>query len=386
MQLPDDKIMKTYDFALTWSGTIKERFVALLQAACKKRKLSFLWISEDNAKNVARGLDQKSIAIKILLDTEATYNKKGDIYTRICYDVKDSGGVVINDPDRAQAAIDKSAMHYELINAGIMAPYTVVVRNWEPTTFRLPDEEKKKLGIPFVIKPALGYGQLGVIRNARGTIREIAQARKFDRGDNFLLQEKIMPIELGGKRAWFRVFNVFDTIISCWWDDQANRYEHVGYEEFNKYSLFPLAKIVSKIAAITRMAWFSSEIAIDEKQGQKRFLAIDYVNDQCDMTSQSEASSGVPDLVTQFTANNIVDAASGLINNEKISKRYSIFLRDATVEIKGLGSSQELLKQAGPKAHYFYNNWRNKISKIFHRPQPLTGIEKNNSGSYARKR
>ncbi|MCF7908601.1 MAG: hypothetical protein K9L86_07025 [Candidatus Omnitrophica bacterium] len=357
--------MKRYDFGLTWSGNIKERFVVLLQAACKQRKLSFLWISKDNVRQVARDLDQRKLVIKALLDTEATYNKKGDIYTRICYDVKDSGGVVINDPDRAQSAIDKSAMHYELINAGIMAPYTVVVRNWEPTTFRLPDEEKKKLGVPFVIKPALGYGQLGVIRDARGTIREIAQARKFDRGDNFLLQEKIVPIQIEGKRAWFRGFNVFDTIIPCWWDDQANRYEHIGYEEFNKHSLFPLAKIVSKIASITRMAWFSSEIAIDEKQGKKRFLVIDYVNDQCDMTSQSETPSGVPDQIAQFTANNIVDAAQRFINNKKISKRYSIFLKDAMIEIRGLGSSPELLKQAGPKAHYFYNNWRNKILKIF---------------------
>lgn len=348
--------------------------MALLQAACEQRKLSFLWISKDNARSVARDLDQRKLTIKVLLDTEATYNKKGDIYTRICYNVKDSGGVVINDPDRAQAAIDKSTTHYELINAGIMAPYTFVVRNWEPATFRLPDEEKKKLGIPFVIKPALGYGQLGVIRDARGTIREIAQARSFDRGDNFLLQEKIMPIGLEGKRAWFRGFNVFDTIIPCWWDDQANRYEHVGYEEFNKHSLFPLAKIVSKIAAITRMAWFSSEIAIDQKQEKKRFLVIDYVNDQCDMTSQSETPSGVPDAVTQFTADNIVDAAHRFINNKKISKRYSIFLKDATIVIRGLGSSPELLKQAGPKAHYFYNNWRNKILKMFRGPQPLNKL------------
>ena len=365
MQLPDNKIMKIYDFGLTWSGTIKERFVALVQDVCKRNKLSFLWISKENVKSVARDLDQKKLAIKVLLDTEATYNKKGDIYTHICYDVKDSGGVVINDPDRAKAAIDKSVTHYELINAGIMNPYTVVVRNWEPATFRLPDEEKKRLGVPFVIKPALGYGQLGVIRDARGTIREIARARNFDRGDNFLLQEKIVPAELENKRAWFRVFNVFDTIIPCWWDDQANRYEHIGYEEFNRHSFFPLAKIVSKIAEITRMAWFSSEIAIDNKTGQKRFLVIDYVNDQCDMTSQLETPSGVPDQVAQFTANGIVDAAYRLINQERLSKRYSIFLKDAMIEIKGLGSSQELLKQAGPKDHYFYNNWRNKILKIF---------------------
>ena len=70
--------MKRYDFGLTWSGNIKEKFVELLQSACEQRKLSFLWISKDNARSVARDLDQKKLAIKVLLDTEATYNKKGD--------------------------------------------------------------------------------------------------------------------------------------------------------------------------------------------------------------------------------------------------------------------------------------------------------------------
>lgn len=358
--------MKSFDFGISWSGNIKERFVRLLQLACKKKGLSFFWISNDNLKEVSRALDRKEISIKVLLDTEATYNKKGDPYAHICYDIKDSGGVVINDPDRAKAAIDKSVMHYELINTGIITPYTVVVRNWEPKNFRLPDQEKEKLGVPFVIKPALGYGQLGVIRNARGTIREIATARHYDRGDNFLLQEKIAPIEVAGRRAWFRGFNVFDTIIPCFWDDQLNRYEHISYEELNEYGLFPLVKIISKIAGITRMAWFSTEIAIDQKNGQKRFVVIDYVNDQCDMTSKIETPSGVPDQIAEHTASCIVDAAGSIINQKKVSKRYSIFLKDATIEMRGLGSSPELLKQIPPKKQRFYNNWQSKVLKIFH--------------------
>ncbi|MFH1504367.1 MAG: hypothetical protein ABIH08_03135 [Candidatus Omnitrophota bacterium] len=358
--------MKKYDFGVTWSGNIKERFIILLRSACQDKKLTFLWISKDNVAKVAQDLEQKKTSIKVLLDTEATYNKKGDIYAKICYAVKDSEGVVINDPDRTKSAIDKSATHYELTGAGITAPYTIVVRNWEPNSFCLSEEDKKKIGVPFVIKPALGYGQLGVIRDARGTIREIAKARNYDKGDNFLLQEKINPIEIAGKRAWFRVFNIFDTIIPCWWDDQRNIYEHIGYEEFNKQSLFPLTKIVSTIAGITRMAWFSTEIAIDNKKDQRRFIVIDYVNDQCDMTSQVETPSGVPDLVARYTAKCIISAAERLINYGKLSKKYSIFLKDANIEIRGLGSSQDVLKPVQTQKRSSYNNWRNKILKIFH--------------------
>lgn len=337
--------MNRYDFALNWSGTKEENFVKFLKGACSAQKLSFLWISDENVKGIVRKLESHELTVKMLLDTEATYHKRGDPYVRVCYAVKDSGGVVVNDPDRAKVAIDKAVTHYELVNVGVTVPYTIVVRNWEPKNFKLTEAERQQLGVPFVIKPALGYGQQGVLRDARGTIREIASARNFDRGDNFLLQEKIVPLNLDGKRAWFRVFNVFDTIIPCWWDDQQNRYEHVGYEEFNNFRLYDLAKIVSKIAAATKMVWFSTEIAIDRKDGARRFLAIDYVNDQCDMSTLSETLSGVPDAVVRHTANSMVDAACRTMNNERLSRQYAIFLKDATIEIRGLGVSPDLLKQ-----------------------------------------
>ena len=147
--------MEKYDFGLGWSEN-KENFIDFLETACKEKKLSFLWVSDINIKDVLKKLENGRLRIKVLLDTEATYNKEKDIYARLCYAAKDAGGAVINYPDRTKLAVDKSAMHYELINAGINVPYSVVVRNWEPGNFRLTDEERRRLGAPFIIKPALG--------------------------------------------------------------------------------------------------------------------------------------------------------------------------------------------------------------------------------------
>ena len=337
--------MEIYDFALNWNSVKEDVFVRLSRERCEKRKMKFLWINDDNIKQVILDLNQRKTKIRVLLDTDATFNKKDDLYARVCYMVKDLGGVVINDPDRSKNAIDKSIMHFELMNSNITTPYTIVVRNWEPKKFRLSNEEKRRLGTPFIIKPAQGYGQLGVVREAKGSIKEIAKARKYDRGDNFLLQEKISPISLGGRRAWFRVINVFETIIPCWWDDQEQDYEHVTMEEFNRYRLYPLARISSKISAISRVVWFSSEIAIDRKNGKNRFVVIDYVNDQCDMTTKSEWPKGVPDAVVEYNAKRIVDAAYQFIHGEKLSKKFTIFLKDAKIELRGLGTSQDFLKQ-----------------------------------------
>jgi len=357
--------MRRIHFGLNWSGTVREAFVVFLEEACRRERLSFLWISDENLKEAVKKLETNQMRIRVLLDTEATYNKKGDFYARACYAVKDSGGAVINDPDRTKVAIDKSITQYELQNAGIETPYTVIVRNWEPNTYRLSESERTKLGIPFVIKPALGYGQLGLVRDARGSIREIAKARNYDRGDNFLLQEKIIPIELAAKRAWFRVFNIFNTIIPCWWDDHQNRYQHVDYEEFNSYGLYPLVKIVAKIAGLTRMAWFSTEVAIDKKNGKKRFVTIDYVNDQCDMSTQTETPSGVPDSVVKYTANHIVSVASRFIREGKVSKRYAILLKDARVELRGLGSAPDLLNPTASQKAAKPDSFGYRVLKFF---------------------
>lgn len=339
--------MQEYDFGLTWCEKEKEHFTTSLKDASAKKNLSFLWIYDENVRDLVKRLESGDLKVKFLLDNVATYAEEKDPYTRVCYAVKDNGGVIVNDPDRAKIATDKSIMHYELVNAGITTPFSVIIRNWQPADFKLTKEEKEKLGKPFVIKPASGYARQGVIQNARSTIRAIARARNFDPGDNFLLQEKIEPTEFGGRRAWFRVFHIFDTIIPCWWDDRTSVYEHVSESEFKDYRLAPLARIVAKIADIMPMVWFSTEIAIDRKFGAPRFVAIDYVNDQCDMTAQSQDKAGVPDAIVAFIAKSIVDTAYNVINGKPIKNDYMILFRgNKKIHLRGLGDAPEPLAPA----------------------------------------
>jgi len=224
----------------------------------------------------------------------------------------------------------------------------VVVRKWEPKKIKLTEKEREQLGVPFIIKPGCGWGHRGIVYDAKGTVREIAEARNYNWGDNFLLQEKVEPLTLSGKKAWFRVFNIFDKIIPCWWNYRTSRYDHVTVEEFKKYKLTPLVRITTKIAQMTDMVWFSTEVALDEKDKKRRFLAIDYVNDQCDMEAQSEDKNGVPDYIVKFTAYSIIHSIQQLISGkkEKEKKRYTILLaEDNHIGMKGLGYAPELLTQ-----------------------------------------
>jgi hypothetical protein len=325
--------MKHYDFALAWNSGSKENFVKWIRKECTLRGLRFLLITEKNVETVIDDLEKNRLKVRFLLDNEADYDDKKNVFARLCYAVKDIGGSVVCDPDDARQASNKAITHYDLVKVKIPVPYTIVVRNWEPDDFDLTDDERKRLGEPFIIKPASGFGQKGVVKNARGSIAEIALARHFNRGDDFLLQEKITPLVIDGKETWFRVYFLFGEIIPCWWDTEVGSYKHVTLREMYNLKLLPLARIVSEIARVTNMDFFSSEIAITGKGKDRRFVAIDYVNDQPELCVRSENDKfGPVSEVVQRIAEKIVTTSWKIAHNTPLAIYRSIWLAKARVE------------------------------------------------------
>lgn len=325
--------MKRYDFALAWNSGSKENFLKWTKKECSVRGLRFLLITEKNIEKIVNELEKGKLKIDFLLDNEADYDDKKNLFARLCYAVKDTDGWVVCDPDDARQASNKAITHYDLVKAKIPVPYTIVVRNWEPDDFTLTKEEMKRLGTPFIIKPASGFGQKGVIKNANGSIAEIAQARHFNRGDDFLLQEKIEPLVLKEKQAWFRVYFLFGEIIPCWWNTEIGSYDHVTLREMYQFRLLSLARIMSEIARITNMDFFSSEIAITGSGKDRRFIAIDYVNDQPELCVRSEKGKfGPVSDVVQHIAERIVGIAWRKSKNLPARVYRSIWLAKARVE------------------------------------------------------
>ena len=317
---------KTWDFALGWPEYKERPFIEWLKRECELKKMSFLWVHDGNVDDVIKNVESGSTLIKFLFDMNATYSVPYDRYAHLCYAVKDTRRKVLNDPDDAKSATDKSVTHYDLLEAGIPVPFTVVVRRWEPDTFKLTEAERKNLGIPFVIKPATGYGKIGVVMDAK-TLKEVAKARDFAKGDNFLLQERIEPVTLNGKRAWFRVFYVFGEAIPCWWDIcTGGTYQHVTFSEMYNFKLLHLVRIVTRIARITNMEFFTTEIAVSRRGDQKVPIAIDYVNDQCDLDVKSEQPSAPPNDVVEHIIRSIVRYAKELQQGQQLPRGIGVWL------------------------------------------------------------
>ena len=301
--------MTTYDLGFIFVGDKKEAIIKWLRKEISLRGLKFIWINEKNVQDILQKIESNKIKINFLVDNESNYYNPEDIYTKVCYTVKDRGGVVVDDPDNARASSDKSVTHFDLVEAGLPVPYTVVVRNWHPDDFSLTKEQLKNLGTPFIIKPARGFGQKGIIKNASGDITEIAEARHFSRGDNFLLQEKIIPTMLNDYPGWFRIYYLFGEIIPCFWNPENGSYRHVSLREMHTYRLLPLARLISEISRLVNMKFFSSEIALTGKGRDRRFVIIDYVNDQVELCVRPTKIGGPVPEVVQHIAETIAEIA-----------------------------------------------------------------------------
>jgi len=300
--------MEEYDFGLCWTSDAEQYlFINILRKECTQRSLRFILIDENNLQEISAALKKHKIKINFCLDLASDTPNLEDVFTRFVYQLKDTDTRVVADPDLVRFFADKSITHFQLLKAGIPVPYSVIIRNWDPNR-RLSEEEREQLGIPLVIKPAMGYGQKGVnIVRKRLTLREIALARDFSPGDNFLLQRYIEPKSYGDDPAWYRIFYLFGEVAVCWWNPQTGVYRQVTLREFDQYKLSSLPRIASEIASLTGIEWFTCEIAMDSKT--EEYIVIDYMNDQFDISSKTQRPAGVPDELLLLLARRIVAKA-----------------------------------------------------------------------------
>jgi hypothetical protein len=297
------------DFCVGWGPWPSDAFLETIREHCAYRKLSFLACGDKDIRQMVRNLESGKTRVGFYLDANAELEDRKDPYTRLAYAAKDSGALLVNDPDLTRLAINKAVIHYHFVRAGIPVPYTVVVRSWEPTGFELTREERKGLGKPFIAKPAHGYAKEGVALLEKANVETIAKARRHDRKDDFLLQELVEPDWFGHYLGWFRAYYLFGQAILCWWDPRSGHYAPVTREEFECHELYVLYRMVWRIARVARMNYFSTELAVQGSGSGRRVQSIDYVNDNCDMTLQSFSCNGVPDRVVHHVAEGLVEAA-----------------------------------------------------------------------------
>ena len=284
--------MEIFDLAIAFVWEYDDDFVSLIELALQKEDLTTFIVKEHNIKEVTSKVRDRKLFFRFYLDrasdADPAFEELAKILTR-------KKTVIINPYKKVLHAIDKASMHLEFINAGLNVPYSIIIPpHSELEEIRLTIEDLSILGRPFIIKPCnTTGGGIGVVTGAE-TLREIFEERINNLNDKYLIQEKIYPSILDGRRAWFRCFWAFGKPIAVWWDDLTHIYEELTEGEMENFGLKKLLQKTRTIAKVTDLDFFSTEIVLNDKN---LFVVIDYVNDQCDMRIKSKHPDGVPDIV-----------------------------------------------------------------------------------------
>jgi len=294
--------MQTYDLCLTWYWKYDEDFAALIRQACHAHGLSLCEVTPANLLESTTALYTGQHAFRALLD-RASDDLRFEPIRRYA---REHHLRRINPAELSHWSEDKATMHLELIQAGLHTPHTIILAPFIDQPL-LPPLDLGALGGRFVLKPAVGGGGEGVVLNA-STSEDIQRARLEFPDQKYLLQEHVEACLLHGQKAWFRVFYVGGRCLPCWWNPLTHAYAVLTPEEEQRFDLAPLRLLTGRIAAICRLDWFSTEIALTE---ERRFVVVDYVNDGIDTRLQSRADDGVPDEVMQQMAEELVRLVGG---------------------------------------------------------------------------
>lgn len=293
--------MDVYDLAIAYIWEYDKDFVSLVEEKFQGAGLSTFVISEHNIDEVLEMVTNRRLHFSYYLDrawdVDERFENLGRVLTR-------RRSYLFNPYKKVLHAIDKASMHLEFITGGLNVPYSIIIPpHNENEELLISVEDLAKLGRPFIIKPCnTTGGGIGVVTGAE-TLKEILDERIINSDDKYLLQEKIYPKILDGRRAWFRSFWAFGKPIPVWWDDQTHIYDNILPEHFKNFRLGKLRNITKKIAELTSLDFFSTEIVLTERDN---FLLIDYVNDQCDMRIKSRHYDGIPDDIVHNIISNML--------------------------------------------------------------------------------
>jgi hypothetical protein len=332
-----------YDVAISQPSPDQVHFQAFnrwLAEEAGRRSLSCAVIHDGVVQEALRRLATGALTVGYHLDYFALWHVTDDRFARLSQAVQDAGGRPVNAPARARLFTDKAAAHEELLRRDFGVPATVLLRPWVPDR-PLTAAERARLGLDepgarAYVKPANGFSGRGLVRADRtdpeGIATAIRAARDGDRNDSYLVQRAVRPPRLmcddGAERpAYWRVLYCLGELMPFWWGPADTApggvsYRRVTTAEVRRLGLDPVLDYAAGLAELCGLDWFSTELCLGDGGEPSRYVvrpaalgkafpvvAIDYVNDQCDVDVRSRWPGAPPDDVVRHVAGRFAEEA-----------------------------------------------------------------------------
>jgi len=290
--------LETYDLAIAWCWEHDADFVYRIDRECGGRGIRSYLIYPHNLFETLCRMEKDELSFRVFFDRASDQEEAFD---RLVEMMLGRGLKMINHADRLPLAADKARMQKELASQEVCVPKTLVIPAWNKR-LQLNPAGLDKIRAPFVVKPAGGGCGDGVVTDVQD-MQGIQLARQRFPNDRYLVQEKIEPVRIDSRRAWFRVFFAFGEVLPCWWDDQTKIADLLSSSQVDKRIYSEIESIMRKTSRISKLELSSTEMALTP--GGK-LVVVDPVNDQVDLRKKSSHLDGIPDEVVDRIVVNLV--------------------------------------------------------------------------------
>ncbi len=287
--------MEKYNLAIAYNWKYDIDFVNMIETIFHNNELSTYIIHKNNVNEVYDSLKNNELFFDAILDRGSDEDEDFEPIAKLLVELNTT---IINNYDLTDLALDKSMLHPKLVKNNIKVPQTIILPplEEEPANFNINEINIDIFSKPFVIKPGYYSGGGESINLYATNVEDIRKQRELLSDDSFLIQEKIYPKQIFGKRAWFRSFWFFGKIIHTFWDDITHEYQEINEFEKETIDFNSINATIKKLVRISKLDYFSSEFTINDKD---EIFLIDYINDQCDMRFKSKYFDGVPDKIVE---------------------------------------------------------------------------------------
>jgi hypothetical protein len=266
-------------FALDYASP-NSKLMRLFHEAMSAYGLSCQLVNSLNVERVLEDVQSGRFRTHVYLDLSS---RPDDVFEKLLYAAAAAGAHTMRNPEHTKWVL-KAKSHPKLLEAGLPLPPTVIFKSDEADR-ELTPQERAAIGERAVIKPSFGEAAKGCLIGVEPTLANIRQARDYERKFDWLIQKMITWTKLANRPAYLRAFNVCGQRTLMWWamERKEKPYDLLTWDDLRKYDLMGAVEIIDRVAEVTGMDFFSTEIAITKESGPDRFVMIDYVNDQCDM-------------------------------------------------------------------------------------------------------
>lgn len=294
--------MQKFSLAIAYKWKYDKDLIDLIEQIFQARGSTTYIVHQYNVHETLNKVSNNELFFEYYLDRASD---EDELFEPLAQLITSKDTIVINPYSIVEESVDKVKTYKKLKRTELNFPTTYILPPYlQKPNYKISKSRLEKIGLPFVVKPSYytGGGD-GVYENVY-SYEEIQKIRQELPDDHYLIQKKVDTVDLDFGRAWLRVFYLLGEIIPVWWDDKTHIYREITNQEYLDFEVEEIVESTKKIAAITKMDYFSSEFTINSDD---EFVAIDFVNDQCDFRFKSKHPDGVPDRIVRDFAEKLFE-------------------------------------------------------------------------------